>query len=265
MIYFYCPRPSRSLQNLRDVITLRTIRTEGSRFKGGPRKNVVNWGCSTPSEQVEISNCLNKPSVLEPVNSKLKFFRKIDGQEGGHVPFYTINKDEAEGWLRDKKAVVIRELLQGSGGDGIVIINNLKDWEEYNHKKAKLYVIYVPKKYEFRLHVFNGVVIDVQQKKLRHGVSDPNWKIRNVENGFIYARENLTLDSLPEGMVEKVLRVHELSGIDFGAYDVIYNLHHKQSLVLEVNTAPGLQGTTLTNYGQAFKDFFRPQREMKMI
>ena len=41
-------------------------------------------------------------------------------------------------------------------------------------------------------------------------------------------------------------------GLDFGAVDIIYNEKENQYYVLEVNTAPGLEGTTLIKYAERF-------------
>ena len=48
---------------------------------------------------------------------------------------------------------------------------------------------------------------------------------------------------------EAVLLVGEVE--DFGAFDVIYNQKKNQAFVLECNTAPGIEGTTLDNYVEA--------------
>jgi D-alanine-D-alanine ligase-like ATP-grasp enzyme len=40
-------------------------------------------------------------------------------------------------------------------------------------------------------------------------------------------------------------------GLNFGAVDVIYNEKENKYYVLEVNTAPGLSGTTLEKYVDA--------------
>ncbi|MNY63636.1 hypothetical protein D3C86_2006230 [compost metagenome] len=42
-------------------------------------------------------------------------------------------------------------------------------------------------------------------------------------------------------------------GLTFGAVDVIWNEYRHQAYVLEVNTAPGLTGTTLEKYAEAFR------------
>src|SRR3546814_6628533 len=49
----------------------------------------------------------------------------------------------------------------------------------------------LPKKQEYRVHVLNGKVVDVQRKARVKDFPDDkvNWKIRNHDNGFIYARD----------------------------------------------------------------------------
>jgi D-alanine-D-alanine ligase-like ATP-grasp enzyme len=40
--------------------------------------------------------------------------------------------------------------------------------------------------------------------------------------------------------------------LDFGAVDIIYNAKRNECYVLEVNTAPGLEGTTVEKYATKF-------------
>jgi hypothetical protein len=42
--------------------------------------------------------------------------------------------------------------------------------------------------------------------------------------------------------------------LDFGAVDLIWNENQNVVYVLEVNTAPGMEGTTLENYCDAFSN-----------
>jgi D-alanine-D-alanine ligase-like ATP-grasp enzyme len=46
-------------------------------------------------------------------------------------------------------------------------------------------------------------------------------------------------------------------GLDFGAADVLFNARRNQAYVLEVNTAPGLEGQTVNDYAEAFKEMIR--------
>ena len=41
--------------------------------------------------------------------------------------------------------------------------------------------------------------------------------------------------------------------LDFGAVDIIWNKRHDRYYTLEVNTAPGLEGTTLERYSNAIR------------
>lgn len=115
---------------------------------------------------------------------------------------------------------------------------------------APLYVQYVKKKEEFRLHFFRGEMFDVQRKARRIEEENPNWQIRNHANGFIYQRNDI---ELPAGMVEVAAKIFNGTGLDFGAVDTIYNAHDERSYVLEINTAPGLTGTTLEKYVEILK------------
>src|SRR5690606_32924060 len=77
-----------------------------------------------------------------------------------------------------------------------------------------------------------------------------NFMIRNHRNGFIFQRNEITI---PADVEVQATKAFEASGLDFGAVDVIWNEHEGRAYVLEINSAPGLEGTTLDNYVAAFK------------
>ncbi len=104
------------------------------------------------------------------------------------------------------------------------------------------------KKKEFRVHVVNGSVIDVQQKKKRNGVETTSL-IRNLANGWIFAHEGVVE---PAGLREMGVAAVAAVGLAFGAVDIIWNEKQNQCYVLEINTAPGLCQTTCDKYADAF-------------
>lgn len=119
--------------------------------------------------------------------------------------------------------------------------------------KAPLYTKYVPKKDEYRVHVVAGKVIDVQRKALRNGWleehgGDVNYKVRNLANGFVYVRQDVVA---PKQVMEEPVKAMEILKLDFGAVDVVYNAKKESAYVLEINTAPGLEGTSVDNYAKA--------------
>jgi hypothetical protein len=93
-------------------------------------------------------------------------------------------------------------------------------------------------------------MVSAQQKKRRLDHDEPNWQIRNHENGFVYAREGI---NPPEAVLLASQTVFDkCTELDFGAVDVIYNAKTNRAYVLEVNTAPGLEGQTLEDYAKHF-------------
>lgn len=246
---------SNSINQLRAGLNAKLIRLEGSRFKGGPDKNVINWGNSAALPELDNCNLLNHPSVVAFASNKLNFFNTVVGQVS--IPDFTVDRGEAYAWIESGKMVCVREKLTGHSGEGLVILKNDDEWQEYNHNDAKLYVKYIPKKDEYRVHVFKGEVFDVQRKGIEANTPREfvNFQVRNAAGGFIFLR-NEDQSKYPEQIYAEAKKAMELIGLDFGAVDIIWNEYRKTAYVLEVNTAPGLTGTTLTNYIDQFAKYF---------
>ncbi len=144
------------------------------------------------------------------------------------------------------RIIFARTLVNSTNGRGIVEIDID---EQRDFPDAPLYVAYIPKKSEYRVHVLNGEAIDIQQKKKKCGFeSDRNTRIRNVSNGYVYCRDDI---APPDGLANLAVSAVEALGYKYGAVDIVYNEKRNQLFVLEVNTRPGLTGTTLQKYCQA--------------
>jgi D-alanine-D-alanine ligase-like ATP-grasp enzyme len=142
-----------------------------------------------------------------------------------------------------------RTLLQANSGKGIVVAEKAADVV-----RAPLYTKYVKKKDEYRIHVLRKPgkepeVISVQRKAKRHDAEDVDFKIRNLANGFVFVREGVVP---PDDVNRQAIEAIKTTGLAFGAVDVIWNEHLGQAFVLEVNTAPGLEGQTVEDYANAF-------------
>lgn len=226
------------------------IKRKNSKFVPTKDKLVVNWGstsCPYP--------CLNSVDAVRLAANKLNTFNTLS-EANVRVPEYTTDKDKVHEWDFGNKPPVVyaRETLTGNSGDGIVVLENAQQWEDYSHENAKVYTKWVRTENEYRIHVFNGEVIHKQRKARRRDVDDAdvNWKVRNHDNGFIFAQGDEALGDVPDDVVNQAKSSVKALGLDFGAVDVIYG---KDGLayVLEVNTACGLTGTTLTRYTEALK------------
>lgn len=260
-IYAY-KQGSASALALSAALGIKCIKHVGSKFKGRERHTVINWGSSQLTDEVLKCQVLNAPENVKLASNKLEFFKRIRDfnvqqgiGEGDHpeprvsIPDWTEDKEVVAAWLRNGVKVVARQKLTGHSGEGIVIFEG-----EADTPPAPLYVRYVKKTQEFRVHVFKDGVVDVQRKARSKDVPDDqvNWQVRNHANGFIYAREGF---ETPEGVEEQAVLAIKACGLDFGAVDIIYNERDKRPYTLEVNTAPGLTGQTLAGYVERFKEY----------
>lgn len=255
MLYPY-KTGSNSAKLLSDKLGIKRIKREGSNFKGNSDKLIINWGASSVSDEVEKCNILNDPKVVSMVSNKRKFFEHVDGHL--NIPEFTTDKEEAKGWLDAGATIVAREILSGHSGRGIKLITDEMTWDSYNHNRVRLYVKYIPKKDEYRVHVVGDSIIDVRRKALRKDVhkEHANWKVRNFNNGFIFAKNDI---DPPNEVLEESLKAVLVCGLDFGAVDVVWNNFRQKAYVLEINTAPGLEGSTVDNYAAAFEQFYEDE------
>ena len=80
--------------------------------------------------------------------------------------------------------------------------------------------------------------------------------VRNRNNGWVFCRSNL--DRIPDNESIAIQAV-EAAGLDFGAVDII-RTPNRESIVLEINTAPGLEGETLVSYTNAIREHLNENR-----
>lgn len=259
---------SESSKILADKLRCMRILREKSKYKHKNGTIIINWGCPERPEHIPADAKVVNPfeAVKLACNKKDAFNAMI--RKGVMTPNITDDKDTAYDWLSEGKCVLARTILNGHGGNGIVIMENPDDIVD-----APLYSMYVPKKSEWRVHVFNGSIIDATRKVLREDHPDKdhvNWKIRNHDNGFIFQRFNpkkfhvdgspiLERDLLPGSVKANAVAAVRALNLDFGAVDIIYNESQRRAYVLEVNTAPGIADTT----SDIYVDYLRAYIEYK--
>ena len=181
-------------------------------------------------------------------SNKLTFFKEASKVEGLNIPEWTTDKTVAITW----DIIVGRKSLTGHSGQGIFIHNK----DDGVPQDAPLYVKYIKKTHEYRVHVFNKQVIDIVQKKRRADTENVNSQVRSHANGWVFCREDLIINNKND-LSNQALLACDAAGLDFGAVDIIYNAKQKKYYVLEVNTAPGLEGQTITKYAQAILNYIK--------
>lgn len=224
---------------------------------------VVNWGNSgfDINSVLDEALVLNHPTNIALAANKLHAFRKLaESPVGPYTPtFYTswntIPNNEQE--------YVARAILTGSGGAGITVGR-----KEDLPRDCPLYTRYYKKREEFRVHVSRGDVIAVQRKAIRRDAitADTNWKVRNHANGFVFARNDGFFTDhthLYERLTNLAKDTVRYLGLSFGAVDIIWNERDGCFWILEVNTAPGVEGATINDYGNMLISTLSVHRNME--
>lgn len=232
-------KPSNGAKALCEAPGFKRLRT-GKFVK--PADVVVNWGTSKPAPAGQ--HILNAPAAIARAANKYFTFSALAGAEVSVVP-WTANMAVAKEWKAEGATIVARKILTGHSGAGIIIVEKEDELIE-----APLYTKYIFKTREFRVHASKTAVIDTQQKVRAPGVEPKTWKVRSHDNGFIFQRKNIQPNDVRDALAIKAVQV---LGLDFGAVDIVED-KKGNFYVLEVNTAPGLEGQTVSAYTEALTE-----------
>lgn len=218
-----------------------------------PQKNdiIVNWGNGNPPNwpldfKKQIIN--HWDNVCYAIDKRDSF--RLMAKQGVRIPPFTENSSEALRWLHDGATVVGRSKVQGTRGKGIVLMKTPSDFVP-----CPLYTKYQKKLSEFRIYVFQNVVLDFLEKRRdsdRLNAGTVNEFIRTEEEGWVFCRQNVRI---PDDVGKQAVNAVEALGLVFGGVDVIWNDTTRLAHVLEVNTAPGIWGTTVTKYATQIKEY----------
>ena len=239
---------------LASALHTKRVRPNGRYF---PRRGdlVVNWGCPELPQwwgNRAVAQTLNKPQFVRNASNKFATLDILHRSGDPVVPF-TSNPEEARQWFaepiygRKLNAVLCRTLTRANSGRGIVLAKTPEELVS-----APLYTRYQPKSHEYRVHVWNGTMIDAQEKRKVNGfteTSGANPYIRNHPNGWVFCRDNL---DVPEDVEIAAIEAVSHLNLDFGAVDIGW--HPEIGVgIYEINTAPGIEGQTLINYANQIR------------
>lgn len=246
---------SESAKLLAGAIGCKRIKSEGSTYKYKQGDVIINWGCSNiTNPEVMKAPILNRPEEVYTASNKASFFNwahKVEEETGTVlVPLSTTDFFVANDWLLRGETVVERAVLRGHSGQGIRIVEPGFDMLQH----VPLYTVYHKKTDEFRIHFGPTGIIKAARKGRKRDVPDENvnWKVRNLAGGFVYGLWDI--GDVPDKVLDVCQVIMDNSKLDFGAIDVIYHKPTNTALVLEINTAPGLSGTTIQAYADSIKE-----------
>jgi glutathione synthase/RimK-type ligase-like ATP-grasp enzyme len=235
---------SRGAKELADACGGRVLKRAGSKYRFRDGDLVINWGASDcPFNGRGVAN---QPAAIDPASNKLKCFNLMK-DAGVSVPRFWTRKEDIPD---DAFPIMCRTKLQAHSGEGIVVAERRDQLVN-----APLYTQYVKKKHEYRVHAIRvpgklTQVALVQRKAKKNGVEDANFMVRNLANGFVYVWDENT----PKCVLDEAVKALEATELAFGAIDVIYNQANDKAYVLEINTAPGLEGRTAQAYAEVFME-----------
>lgn len=203
----------------------------------GPARGVVNYGHGGPTDLAQLNaraGTFNKLRELEMLREK----------DVRTVPFTQL--------ASELTLPVMARRMHHTRGTDIRVFHH--GWDLPNLGRDGYYTQIVPKRREFRVWAYRRTCIGVYEKMLtyprklgRKGRSKEVW---NWRNGYAY--EFRRAGEMPDALKRVGIAAVDALGLDFGAVDIILG-NDERYYVLEVNTAPGVEGprqalTSLVNH-----------------
>lgn len=221
-------------------------------IKGGtepPEKRVdvlIRWG-STAKVPLVPRLVLNRANAIGLATDKMASWEILKKNSVPVPEIFTADVAESKKGLLGA-TVLGRKQFHSQGTDIILCLQAADVRRCLNRAESDYFVVYIPTKREYRIHVFKDRVIRENQKLLKDGEA---WVpfIRNFENGYIFGQPKKPIT--PE-QKQIAVRAVQCLGLDFGAVDLILGDDNK-SYVLEVNTGPALVDNGLDIYTEEFK------------
>ena len=222
---------------------------------------VLNWGFCGIAPVLEQDNAdftvLNKPDAVNKASDKISTLRLLKQHKIPHVDFL-LNKACAKAVATAGQMIYCRTLTRGKEGKGIVLAKSHEEVVD-----AKLYTRHFKNDHEYRIHVFDGEVIDMVEKRKMssermesHGITrdETSEFIRNMKKGYSFCRKDLVI---PEHVKQIAIDSVKALGLDFSGVDIAYNSETDDARVLELNTAVGQKrgATTHLRYTRAIAKY----------
>lgn len=235
----------------------------------------LRFGNSSPVPIGDPKGVINSSKFIRFCSDKREVARYFSKHAEVPVPQFTKLKKK----IPNKKdfPFLVRTTLTSSGSKGIMIFQEFKEFLEAL-KKGKIkynsyWTPYYSFKEEFRVHILGGKIGKIFRKQLNDKDSISSIYIRNNDNSHFY---RLALENTPESVINLVKIFHERMikgfGKDFNyftALDVGVVKDGSEAVLIEPNTAPGLNSRTAKIYAKYIIQnnpiFAESEEEQKVI
>jgi len=275
------------------IAIARALNIESGKVRPRDKDIIIGWGIKT-DENVDLGNIkvLNHPNAIRKNRNKLSALDmlKADRNTSGNVaPFYT-----AAGVIRgidrgDISLPLIGRKKRHQGGKGLWICLVKDHVAKAMADGADYFQDYINIKTEYRLHIFDGKIIHAvkkvenpaeagwinqrKEKILEHANKNgvnldnaavdyvlgrlvkeatlPDQIVRSNSRGWKFSGVNVASLSTP--LKNAAIKSVEIMGLDFGAVDCALSADD-HPFIIEINSGPGLQGTSFDKYVAAFRE-----------
>lgn len=209
---------------------------------------------SLPSESVgRLLEALKQPAptVFHYGNgvNKLKQYEFFREHELPH-PEWTLDPKVAKAWVKEGHTVLARKRIKGQTGAGIIVV---KDLSEFPTEEIKVFTKYIKKKREFRVNCFQHKVMNIREKKRQAGATGDTY-IRNTANGYTTTHCGPMSPALRARIEDLASKACAVSPSDFIGVDICYNEFKDLVFVLEVNSGPSIEGSSIQDFVKAMQN-----------
>jgi hypothetical protein len=223
--------------NLRDYINehlppgVKKIRYRKEVQKWSP---TIRWGSSLPGLVEEVGVINSHDQILLTTN-KVALSCLLSEH---NIPCITFSKEEPTDY-----PVVVRKIIRGQGGAGIVIAKSKEEWLPY---RGCYWSLFRKFQFELRVHTIEGVVVKVMKKVMvEDGGKEDEYPIRNDMNGYHFAFRDKDKYAKAISLAAEIYKVFPITLV---GWDLGYDVKKHEYVVIEGNSAPSLNSLTLPLY-----------------
>lgn len=230
---------------------------------------IYRMGSSTPTSEILTRR---KPNSRKPLleintpqscvlsNDKIKMKRRFTHAKLPTAEWFTVKdvesgKQKVTYWLTKWRRIIAKH-KHSSKGNGIYLIETIRDYENFVQRTEKPVTEYVFERYytysrEYRLHVTKNGCFFTNRKMLRED-ADIRW--HRHDNNSVWILEDNELFNRPNNwneIVNSCVNALKSLGLDIAAFDVKVqksDVENPKWIILESNSAPSLGDITKEKY-----------------
>ena len=234
-----------------------------------PYRVIYRMGSSTPTNEILPRR---KPNSRKPLleinlpescilsNDKIKMKRRFTHAKLPTAEWFTVKdvdsgKQKVTYWLTKWKSIIVKH-KHSSKGNGIYLIENLENYDEFVQKAERPIREYVFERYytysrEYRLHVTKEGCFFANRKMLKE---DAEVRWHRHDSNSVWILEDNELFNRPNNwneIVESCVSALKSLGLDIAAFDVKVqksDVVNPKWIILESNSAPALGDVTREKY-----------------